>query len=76
MLTLSSTVLSFMLACRRMSGGSSGWMIAASSGHRHVLKSGYRRCDYPPEYGPATIIGANLIKHLQVHVRRMHRPDV
>jgi transposase len=39
------------------------------SGIMHVLKSGCRWCDCPPEYGPATTIGANLIKHLRVHLR-------
>jgi transposase len=45
------------LICRRTPEGSSGWTIRrVISGIVHVLKSGCRWCDCPPECGPPTTI--------------------
>ena len=46
------------VTCRRMSGVSSGWTIAAL----HVLKSGCRWCDCPPDYGPPTTIYNRFVR--------------
>src|SRR5436189_1245191 len=39
------------LACQRMSESSSGGRLPLINGIVHVLKSGGRWCDCPPEYG-------------------------
>src|SRR6266542_3665125 len=49
--------------CRRMYGASSGRTIAnVISGIVHVLKSGCRWCDCPPEYGPPTTIYNRFVR--------------
>ena len=63
------------LTCRRMYGVSSERTIAASSAAIvHVLKSGCRWCDCPPEYGPATTIYNRFVRWARRGVWRVSVP--